>query len=86
MDQCMLDVTGIPASVGDEVVLFGRKPSQIAELARRAGTIPYECLCLLSARIPLVYRNAETQVSTPAAEEPAAPAASQIVKDEKNHE
>ena len=86
MDQCMLDVTGIPASVGDEVVLFGRKPSQIAELARRAGTIPYECLCLLSARIPLVYRNAETQVSAPAAEEPAAPAASQIVKDEKNHE
>ena len=51
MDQCMLDVTGIPASVGDEVVLFGRKPSQIAELARRAGTIPYECLCLLSARM-----------------------------------
>lgn len=86
MDQCMLDVTGIPASVGDEVVLFGRKPSQIAELARRAGTIPYECLCLLSARIPLVYRNAETPVSVPVAEEPASPATSQIVKDEKNHE
>lgn len=63
MDQCMLDVTGIPATLGDEVVLFGRKPSQIAELARRAGTIPYECLCLISARIPLVYRNAETMIN-----------------------
>ncbi len=57
MDQCMIDVTDIPASVGDEVVLFGHEPSQLRDLAERAGSIEYECLCLVSARVPRIKKQ-----------------------------
>lgn len=52
MDQCMIDVTDIPVRTGDEVTLFGTDVSELTELARRAGTIPYESLCMVSARVP----------------------------------
>ncbi len=52
MDQCMLDVTGLPVNRGDRVTLFGQSTDELVELAARAGTIPYECLCLISARVP----------------------------------
>jgi alanine racemase len=52
MDQCMLDVTGLPVSRGDRVTLFGQTPDELMGLAERANTIPYECLCLISARVP----------------------------------
>ena len=52
MDQCMADVTGLPVSVGDTVTLFGDDPAQLEALAARAGTITYELLCLLTARVP----------------------------------
>lgn len=55
MDQCMVDITDTDAAVGDAVTLFGTEPSDIADLARRAGTIPYEVLCLVSARVPRRY-------------------------------
>lgn len=55
MDQCMIDVTGCDVHVGDEVVLFGDDETQLSELALKAGTIEYECLCLVSARVPRVY-------------------------------
>lgn len=59
MDQCMLDVTGVPgAAVGDEVILFGGngEPAISAdELARQLGTIHYEITCMVSARVPRVY-------------------------------
>ena len=42
MDQCMLDVTGIPVKCGDGVTLFGNDTKSLLELAERAGTIPYE--------------------------------------------
>ncbi len=54
MDQCMVDVTGSGVKVGDQVTLFGEKPDELTELARRAGTIPYELLCLITARVPRV--------------------------------
>ncbi len=54
MDQCMIDVTGRNAEVGDRVVLFGDAQARLAELARRAGTIDYECLCHISARVPRI--------------------------------
>ena len=56
MDQCMIDITGKSATVGDTVTLFGEEPSQLYELADRAGTIDYECLCLISGRVPRVYK------------------------------
>ena len=52
MDQCMADGTGLPVSVGDTVTLFGDDPAQLEALAARAGTITYELLCLLTARVP----------------------------------
>jgi alanine racemase len=56
MDQTMLDVTDIPAaSIGDEVALIGEQGSEritAADLAHITGTIPYEVLCAISARVP----------------------------------
>lgn len=56
MDQCMVDVTGTDANVGDVVTLFGEDPSQLYDLAKLAGTIDYECLCLISGRVPRIYK------------------------------
>lgn len=59
MDQCMLQVTGIPdVSIGDEVVLFGRQGDaeiHVDELASILGTINYEIPCMISHRVPRVY-------------------------------
>jgi alanine racemase len=56
MDSCMVDVTDVPAAeVGDEVVLLGAQDGEridAEELARRAGTISYEILCAIGARVP----------------------------------
>ena len=57
MDQCMVDVTGLPVEVGTPVTLFGITPDQLTALAKRAGTIHYELLCLVTARIPRVYEE-----------------------------
>lgn len=54
MDMCMIDITGITASEGDEVIVFGEKPS-IAETARRVDTIPYEVLTNVSRRVKRIY-------------------------------
>ena len=59
MDMCMVDVTGVPdVATGDEVVLIGRQgEEEIAadEVAGLAGSISYEILCGISARVPRVY-------------------------------
>ena len=54
MDQCMIDVTGLPVALGDTVTLFGTTPYDVRDLAERGGTIEHEVLCLVSARIPRV--------------------------------
>ena len=61
MDQCMIDVTGLPAAVGDEVVLFGNSPEELSRLSASAATIDYETLCLISSRVPRIYPDAEKQ-------------------------
>ncbi len=59
MDMTMLDVTGVPGvSEGDEVALIGASGSEritAADLAAKTGTIPYEVLCGISARVPRVF-------------------------------
>lgn len=58
MDLTLIDVTGIPVEVGDEVILIGEagKRSITAwEHAGHAQTIPYEILCNISARVPRIY-------------------------------
>ena len=54
MDMCMLDVTGIDVSEGDEVIIFDEQ-QHIEELARQIGTIPYEILTNVSQRVKRVY-------------------------------
>jgi len=58
MDQFMVDLTGVDAEAGDEVILFGdgREGSpHIEEVARWLGTITHEVLCGVSRRVPRVY-------------------------------
>ena len=55
MDQCMIDVTGHEVAVEDTVTLFGDRPESLYMLADLAGTIPYECLCLVTGRVPRIY-------------------------------
>lgn len=51
MDQCMADVTGLHAAVGDEVSIFDANGENIERLCRAAGTINYEAVCLVSRRV-----------------------------------
>ncbi|NPA43143.1 MAG: alanine racemase [Chlorobi bacterium] len=51
MDMITVDVTAVPGvEPGESAVLIGDDPSA-AELARRAGTIPYDILASLTARV-----------------------------------
>lgn len=54
MDQIMLDLTGTPAAVGDRILLF----EDSTAAAAFAGTIPYELLTAVSARVARVSRGA----------------------------
>jgi alanine racemase len=54
MDMTMLDITGVDAREGDEVIVFGDNP-KIEELAEAAETIPYEILTGISSRVKRVY-------------------------------
>jgi len=59
MDYIMLDLGEVPdAEVGDEVTLIGNG-IRVEELARRAGTIPYELTCRLGRRVGRGPANAE---------------------------
>ena len=57
MDQCMIDLTGIPAKVGDKVTVFGESPEPLTVLATLADTIEYEVLCLISGRVPRIAKD-----------------------------
>lgn len=58
MDQCMVDVTHIPqARMGDEVILIGRQGTATLtaeQVAERLGTVNYEVVSELLARVPRV--------------------------------
>ncbi|CAF3357579.1 unnamed protein product [Rotaria socialis] len=55
MDMIMIDVSGIAnVAVGDEVELFGNNLS-IHDMAKWAGTIPYEIICGVGERVKRVY-------------------------------
>lgn len=54
MDMLMVDVTEVPCSEGDEVILFGENPS-ITEIAHQIGTIPYEVMTSISSRVKRIY-------------------------------
>jgi alanine racemase len=55
MDMTMLDITDYPEiSLNDEVLVFGPGKS-IVQLAKEAGTIPYEIMTGITQRVPRVY-------------------------------
>lgn len=59
MDLITLDVGASPVEIGDPVVVFGTPaeggaPLRIEEVAEAAGTIPYELLVRVGARVPRV--------------------------------
>jgi alanine racemase len=58
MDMTTIDVTGMDVAPGDEVVLVGEQGQEslgVREIAAAIGTIPYELLCRLGARIQRSY-------------------------------
>jgi alanine racemase len=62
MDMMMVDVTGLDdVSPGDEVVIIGRQGTEswqqidAREMAAAIGTIPYEIVCRIGARIERQY-------------------------------
>ncbi len=55
MDSLTVDVTRVPAAIGDECVLLGEQGGQrieVGELAARAGIAAYEVWCGLNRRLP----------------------------------
>lgn len=56
MDQTMLDVGDAEVAVGDRAVMFGPGGPGADEAAARIGTIPYEPLTALGARVVRRYR------------------------------
>lgn len=57
MDHCMVDVGAQPTvRIGDRATLFGPCGPTASEVARWAGTIPYEVLTRVTARVPRRYR------------------------------
>lgn len=58
MDQCLVQLDQVPeASVGDEVVLIGFQGDErisAEEVAARWGTINYEVVCGIGARVPRI--------------------------------
>ncbi|HVW97640.1 MAG TPA: bifunctional UDP-N-acetylmuramoyl-tripeptide:D-alanyl-D-alanine ligase/alanine racemase [Mucilaginibacter sp.] len=54
MDMCMIDVSNIEVSEGDEVIIFNEE-QRINDLAAQIGTIPYEILTNVSQRVKRVY-------------------------------
>lgn len=54
MDMTMVNITGVDAHEGDEVIIFG-KDLPIHEVATKIGTIPYEILTNTSERVKRVY-------------------------------
>jgi alanine racemase len=69
MDMITVDITDLPhANVGSEVTLWGMPQKSkasaqssygvaIDEVAHAAGTVGYELMCALAARVPVVVKD-----------------------------
>ena len=68
MDQLMVDCGDDPVRIGDEVVLIGRQGDEritAEEWAGRLGTIGYEIVCGIGARVPrLLVGGSSTPVTS----------------------
>jgi len=60
MDQTMFEAAGLDVKPGDIVTLLGKDGDNflsVDELAQELGTINYEIVCMISARVPRVYQR-----------------------------
>ena len=58
MDMITVDITGLQADTGDEVVIIGEQNGErinVREMAATIGTSPYEVLCRIGTRIERIY-------------------------------
>lgn len=51
MDMCMVDISGVEASVGDTVTIFGEQGVSAERMAQILGTIPYEVFTSVPVRV-----------------------------------
>ncbi|MCW5575337.1 MAG: alanine racemase [Burkholderiales bacterium] len=57
MDKLCVDISGLPAAgIGTPVVLWG-EGNPVDDVAQAAGTVSYELLCALAARVPVTGRS-----------------------------
>ena len=64
MDQLIVDLGDVPAEADDEVVLLGRQGDEeitATEWAERLGTISYEIVTGIGARVPRTYTGERVQ-------------------------
>ena len=54
MDMTMINLTGISAQEGDEVIVYGEQ-NRIDDIAAQIGKIPYHLLTAISKRVPRIY-------------------------------
>jgi alanine racemase len=54
MDMLMVDVTSIACVEGNEVIVLGESPN-VAEMAKKLDTIPYEILTGISQRVKRIF-------------------------------
>jgi len=54
MDMCMVDISKVKCSAGDEVILFGNK-NTVEMMSEILGTIPYEVIARISERVKRIY-------------------------------
>jgi alanine racemase len=60
MDQILVNCANDAVSIGDEAVLIGTQGPELItanEWANKMGTIGYEIVCAISARMPRNYIN-----------------------------
>ena len=57
MDSIMVDITDIPSTIGDEVIIWDDKNITLEEIAEECDTIHYEILSTISHRIPRIFKE-----------------------------
>lgn len=55
MDMCMIDISGIEVTEGEEVIVFDGEHQDLDILSKSVGMISYEMLCSLSERVERTY-------------------------------
>jgi alanine racemase len=73
MDMMMIDVTGLDAAPGDEVVILGAQGDEsidAGEMAATIGTVPHEILCRTGSRISRLYGPSTLPPGQPCTQHP----------------